>query len=90
MEQGRWKEAREAAERLVGIWPEHAYIAAFAALEQGDRDDAIGWFLHGALTRPRTSPMLLSPRRLGRHEAAWSSGSTAEAIPALHGSDRPR
>jgi len=59
---GRWDEARREAERLVGIWPEHAYVAAFAAEEEGDRDGALRWFVHGLLTRPRTGRLLLGQR----------------------------
>ncbi len=59
---GRWGEARKAAERCVESWPEHAYIVAFAAFEQGDRDDALRWFLHGALNLPRTGRILLGQR----------------------------
>src|SRR5690606_23330591 len=59
---GRWGEARNAAERCVNIWPEHAYIMAFAAFEQGDRDDALQWFLHGLLNLPRTGHILLGQR----------------------------
>ncbi len=60
---GDWREAQVTAERVVEIWPEHAYIAAFASLERGDRGGAIGWFLHGVLTRPRTGQRLLGLRR---------------------------
>lgn len=56
---GLYDEALRAAESMVEFWPEHAYIAAFASLEQGDRDGALRWFLHGALTRPRTGRLLL-------------------------------
>lgn len=69
---GRWSEARESAERLVELWPEHAYVAAFAALEQGDRDNALRLFLHGALNLPRTGHILLGqriPRPRERDEA---------------------
>ena len=59
---GRWSEARKAAEGCVAIWPEHAYLAAFAAFEQGDRDDARRWFLHGALNLPQTAQVLLGRR----------------------------
>jgi tetratricopeptide (TPR) repeat protein len=59
---GRWSDAQREAESLVGIWPEHAYVAAFAALEQGDRDDALRWFLYGALNCPRTGRILLGQR----------------------------
>lgn len=59
---GRWDEARREAERLVGIWPEHAYVAAFAAEEEGDRDGALRWFVHGLLTRPCTGRLLLGQR----------------------------
>ena len=59
---GRWSDAQREAESLVGIWPEHAYVAAFAALEQGDRDGALRWFLHGALNCPRTGRILLGQR----------------------------
>ncbi|KIG16240.1 hypothetical protein DB30_04852 [Enhygromyxa salina] len=66
---GRWSEARKAAERLVEIWPEHAYVAAFAALEQGDRDGALQWFLHGTLMLPRTGQILLG-RRISRPQGS--------------------
>ncbi len=59
---GRWAEAREAASRLVEIWPEHSYIVAFAAYEEGDREEAAASFVHGVLNRPRTGRMLLNMR----------------------------
>ncbi len=59
---GQWSEAQRDAKRVVGIWPEHAYVAAFAALEQFDRVGAVQCFLHGALTCPRTGRILLGLR----------------------------
>jgi len=59
---GRWAEAKKAAMCLVGIWPEHAYIAAFASLEMGDREAAVEWFMHGALNHPRAGKVLLGLR----------------------------
>ena len=59
---GRWVDAWRSAEQVVDVWPEHAYVAAFAAAEQGDREAALRWFLHGVLTRPRSGMMLLGVR----------------------------
>ncbi len=59
---GRWSDAREMANSVVRIWPEHAYVAAFASLELGERREALCLFLHGALTRPRTGRVLLGLR----------------------------
>lgn len=56
---GRFEEAREAARQLAGIWPEFAYVAAFASRALGDEQQAAGWFLHGLLTSPRTGSILL-------------------------------
>ena len=82
---GRWSQARESAERLVEIWPEHAYIAAFAALEQGDRDNALRWFLHGALNLPRTGHILLGQRISRPHgnEEARDHNLGIEAVESL-------
>lgn len=59
---GRWSDAREMVEFVVRFWPEHTYAAAFASLELGERREALGYFLHGALTLPRTGRMLLDLR----------------------------
>jgi len=56
---GRWEEAKDAALRLVRIWPEHSLVAAFAWRELGDLGEAAACFLHGALNLPRTANMLL-------------------------------
>lgn len=59
---GRWEDARRHAERLVGIWPEQSLRVAFALFGLGRRDDALPWFIHGALNRPRTARLLLGMR----------------------------
>lgn len=61
----RWQEAREAAARLSGIWPEHSYIVAFASFELSRTDEALARFLHAAINRPRTGRMALGLRMMG-------------------------
>ena len=55
---GRWEDAKDAALRLVRIWPKHSLIAAFSWRELGDLGEALTCFLHGALNLPRTTRML--------------------------------
>ncbi len=68
---GRWADALEAAKAVVQIWPQHAYIAAFASWGMGEQREATRWFVHGALTRPRTGRMLLD---LGDSEPSGFEG----------------
>ncbi|PRQ05689.1 tetratricopeptide repeat protein [Enhygromyxa salina] len=85
LNQGRWIEAWKDAKRLAELWPEHAYLAAFAALERGDRDDALQWFLYAALNLPRTGHMLLRQRvsRPCDHEQARDHNLGVEAVQSL-------
>ncbi len=58
----RWEEALEQARRLVNIWPEHSYIAAFASFELGRPGDARAWFLHALLNMPHAGHLVLRLR----------------------------
>ena len=51
---GRWKEAFEAATWVCQLSPGHSLVAAFAAFERHDLDEARALFHHAALNRPRT------------------------------------
>ena len=65
---GRWSEARELAAQHENIWPGESFVAAFAAFELGDREDALARWLHATLQRPRTARMLVGIRRTSRPE----------------------
>ncbi len=58
----QWQQAAEAAERLIGLYPEANLIVAFALFELGQRGEVLSAFLHGALNEPRTVRMLLDER----------------------------
>lgn len=60
---GRWREAREVAARYVNLWPSESFVAAFAAFELGDREDALARWLHATIQRPRAARMLVGLRR---------------------------
>jgi tetratricopeptide (TPR) repeat protein len=56
---GRWREAADAALRVNRLFPEESLTAALALRELGDDAEALIWFLHGALSFPRTARMLV-------------------------------
>ena len=55
----RWEDAREAAKRVTAIWPQEDFVAAFAAFELGEHEEALARWLHAAIQRPRAARMLL-------------------------------
>ena len=60
---GHWEMALYSSESLVrGMRPDAGFIAGFAAIELGERERAIGLFLHGALHNPRAARMLAEIR----------------------------
>jgi len=63
---GRYEEARQQALRVVELWPDLAFPAAFASYELGDRPAALHWFLFGALGQPRSARMLVRRGARGR------------------------
>lgn len=62
---GRWAEARDNADRIVELWREEDFVAAFAAFELGDREDALARWLHAAIQHPRAAHMLLGKKVRG-------------------------
>lgn len=52
---GRWAEARAAALYGLELWPEQAFRVALAHVEANEREEALYWFLYGAVHRPRTA-----------------------------------
>ena len=56
---GRWREAFEAATSLHQLAPGHSLVAAFAAFERDELDEARALFHHAALNQPRTVAMLV-------------------------------
>jgi tetratricopeptide (TPR) repeat protein len=56
---GRWSEARELAGRYVRLWPEENFVAALAAYELGELQDALARWLHATIQKPRAARMLV-------------------------------
>lgn len=54
----RWKEALEAASSVAAQWPEDDLVAAFAAFELGEHEEALARWLHAAIQRPRATMMM--------------------------------
>ncbi len=54
----RWKEALGAI-RAAALWPEEDLLAAFAAFEMGEHEEALARWLHAAIQRPRATRMVL-------------------------------
>ncbi len=59
---GRWTEALEGALKGVSDWPEYAFRVAFARYEIGEVEEALYWFIYGALRLPRTAWMLVEKK----------------------------
>jgi len=55
----RWREALDAATRTATMWPQENLVAAFAAFELANHDEALARWLHAAIQRPRAARMLL-------------------------------
>lgn len=55
----RWREALDAAARTADVWPAQDLVAAFAAFELADHDEALARWLHAAIQRPRAAHMVL-------------------------------
>jgi hypothetical protein len=64
----RWAEARERAAPYAGLWPSEDFVAAFAAFELGDREDALARWLHAAIQLPRAVRMLVGSSSRSRPE----------------------
>ena len=63
----QWERAAAAARRTLGLDPAGGFVAAFAYVELGQREQALVAFLHGALNHPRAARMLASERTRGKH-----------------------
>lgn len=83
LNQGRWADAYTAADTVVRIWPHHAFVAAFAAFESGEPQEATSWFLHGVLTHPRTGRMLLGLRN-PEPTGGWEIDDHNSGVRAVH------
>jgi tetratricopeptide (TPR) repeat protein len=71
---GLWSQARELAARYEAIWPSENFVAAFAAFELGDLQDALARWLHATLQLPRSARMLVGIRRSSKPEGHDSIG----------------
>ena len=63
---GQWERAAGAAQRTTGLDPAGGFLAAFAYFELGQRDGALGAFLHAALNHPRSARMLAGEKTRGK------------------------
>ena len=63
---GQWERAAGAAQRTIGLDPAGGFLAAFAYFELGQRDGALGAFLHAALNHPRSARMLAGEKTRGK------------------------
>ena len=63
----QWERAAAAAQRTLGLDPAGGFVAAFAYVELGQREQALVAFLHGALNHPRAARMLASEKTRGKH-----------------------
>ena len=66
----QWERAAAAAQRTLGLDPAGGFLAAFACVELGQRDQALGAFLHAALHHPRAARMLAGEKTRGKRTAA--------------------
>jgi tetratricopeptide (TPR) repeat protein len=66
----QWERAAAAAQRTLGLDPAGGFLAAFACVELGQRDQALGAFLHAALNHPRAARMLAGEKTRGKQTAA--------------------
>jgi tetratricopeptide (TPR) repeat protein len=55
----RWGDALQASVRTAHLWPEQDLVAAFAAFELADHDEALARWLRAAIQRPRAAHMVL-------------------------------
>ena len=60
---GRWSDALRWLSFTTGLWPSRDVLAAFAAYELGDHEDAAVRYIHGFLNGPRAARIIvgLSP-----------------------------
>jgi len=65
----QWDQAADAAQRTVGLAPAGGFLEAFACVELGQRDQALGAFLHAALNHPRAARMLAAAKTRGKQTA---------------------
>ncbi len=59
---GNWRQALEAALHVNKLLPSESFIAAYALCELGEQHEALCWFLHGTLNRPRAALLLAGKR----------------------------
>ena len=62
LNQGKWRKAYDMAAPLTRITPSEAFIAAFAAYEQGQHALAMLHFVHGMMNYPYTAALLTQSR----------------------------
>jgi len=58
LNQGKPELAFKAASRLIRLYPEQGFIAAWAAFEDGQRADADAYFIFAAMNKPRAAAMI--------------------------------
>jgi hypothetical protein len=54
----RWREGLEAASSIADQWAEEDLVAALAAFELGEHEEALARWLHAAIQRPRATRMM--------------------------------
>ena len=62
----QWARAAGAAQQTIGLDPAGGFLAAFAHFELGQRDKALGAFLHAALNQPRAARLLAGEKTRGK------------------------
>ena len=85
----QWERAADAALRTVGLAPAGGFLAAFAYFELGQRDKALGAFLHAALNHPRAARMLAGEKTRGKptvtsRDEAEDHNTGVSLLRALH------
>jgi tetratricopeptide (TPR) repeat protein len=83
---GRYEEAADSALYANGLFPEASLTAAFALHELGHKEEALAWFLHGAINSPRAARALagLSSPRPGSSEEAEDHNMGIHLSKSLH------
>lgn len=80
LNQGRWIEAMETAERIRPLLPDASLIAAFACYELGNLEGAASRFLHAALNELPEVRECLAHRSKSRRRVGIDSGDLANSL----------
>jgi tetratricopeptide (TPR) repeat protein len=59
---GDWKESSALARKVCEGWPSESFVAALALRESGEGEEALVYFLHGALNLPLVARWLVGKR----------------------------